>query len=197
MLAQLEPGVVEQAQRGDAQAFSAIVRLYQTPVFNYILRTVGDHELAEDLTQEVFLRVLRSLPRYGHRAKFTTWLFQVAKNLMLDEFRARSCRPQCVESDPELTPFTADPPIEQTETIGAIWLAVGQLNLDLKTALLLRDVAGLSYDEMADTLDVTLATVKWRIWKARDTVRRSAARAGVVHVAAATDPPSLAAAASA
>ena len=52
MLAQLEPGVVEQAQRGDAQAFSAIVRLYQTPVFNYILRTVGDHELAEDLTQE-------------------------------------------------------------------------------------------------------------------------------------------------
>ena len=75
-------------------AFTEIVRAYETPVHNYILRLTGDRTLAEDLTQEVFVRVLNGLPKFSLRCKFTTWLFQVTKNRVLDELRARERRPQ-------------------------------------------------------------------------------------------------------
>src|SRR5205085_10754495 len=84
-LPQPDFGVLRKAQRGDERAFSIIVRAYQVPVFNYVLRLVGDRSLAEDLTQEIFLRVFQGLPRFSLRSKFTTWLFQVAKNRVLDE----------------------------------------------------------------------------------------------------------------
>ena len=70
-----------------------IVRAYETPVHNYVLRLTGDRTLAEDLTQEVFVRVFNGLPKFSLRCKFTTWLFQVTKNRVLDELRARERRP--------------------------------------------------------------------------------------------------------
>ena len=72
------------------------MRDYETPVFNYVLRLTGDRALAEDMTQEVFLRVFQGLPRFSLRCKFTTWLFQVTKNRVLDELRARERRPRAV-----------------------------------------------------------------------------------------------------
>jgi RNA polymerase sigma-70 factor (ECF subfamily) len=170
---------VRKAQRGDGHAFSLIVRAYEVPVFNYVLRMVGERALAEDLTQEVFFRVFQSLPRFTFRAKFTTWLFQVTKNRVLDELRMRERRPRCVELDEMRPPHVADAPGEQLETIDALWRAVDQLNADQKMALLLRDVVGLSYNEIADSLEVTLATVKWRIYKAREDVQRTLAREGI------------------
>jgi RNA polymerase sigma-70 factor, ECF subfamily len=178
-LAQLDDAVVRKAQRGDGHAFSLIVRAYQVPVFNYVLRMVGERALAEDLTQEVFFRVFQSLPRFTFRSKFTTWLFQVTKNRVLDELRVRERRPRCVELD-EMRPLhVADAPIERLEAIDALWRAVDQLNADQKMALLLRDVVGLSYNEIADSLEVTLATVKWRIYRAREDVQRTLAREGI------------------
>ena len=85
-LPQPDLAVLRKAQRGDERAFAIILRTYETPVFNYVLRlTNGDRALAEDLTQEVFLRVFQGLPRFSLRCKFTTWLFQVTKNRVLDE----------------------------------------------------------------------------------------------------------------
>ncbi len=171
MLPQVGPDVVKRAQQGDERAYGAIVDAYRLPVFNYVLRTVADRELAEDLTQEVFLRVWKSLPSFGHRAQLSTWLFQVAKNVILDSVRARESRPRTTELVPEVTPAVSDVSAEQGETIRELWAAVEELNIDLRTALLLRDVVGLSYNEIADTLEVTLATVKWRIYKAREHVQ--------------------------
>jgi len=171
VLPQLAPDVVKRAQRGDERAYGAIVDAYRLPVFNYVLRTVGDRELAEDLTQEVFLRVWRSLPNFGHRAQLSTWLFQVAKNVVLDSLRARDSRPRTTELVPELTPAIMDASAEQAETIRELWAAVEDLTIDLRTALLLRDVVGLSYNEIAEALDVSLTTVKWRIYKAREQVQ--------------------------
>src|SRR5439155_17963 len=91
-LPQPDHGVLRKAQRGDERAFSIIVRAYQIPVYNYVLRMVGDRSLAEDLTQEVFLRVFQGLPRFSLRSKFTTWMFQVTKNRVLDELRATERR---------------------------------------------------------------------------------------------------------
>jgi RNA polymerase sigma-70 factor, ECF subfamily len=179
-LAQPDPEVLRKAQRGDERAFAQILRAYETPIFNYVYRIVGDRTLAEDLTQEVFVRVFQALPRFSLRCKFTTWLFQVTKNRVLDELRARERRPQAVvaiEDAPRLE--LVDPPIERQETVDAVWRAVRDLNPDLKMALLLRDVAGLPYNEIADSLEITLATVKWRIFKAREEVQQALARQGI------------------
>jgi RNA polymerase sigma-70 factor (ECF subfamily) len=180
-LAQPDLGVLRKAQRGDERAFSLILRAYETPVFNYVLRLVGgDRALAEDLTQEVFLRVYQGLPKFSLRSKFTTWLFQVTKNRVLDELRAVERRPRALVAIDDIAPLEVmDAPIERLEEIDALWTAVELLSTDLKMALLLRDVVGLSYTEIADSLEVTLATVKWRIYKARAEVQIALVREGV------------------
>jgi len=160
-LQQPDPDVLRRARHGDERAFETIVQMYQTPLFNYVARVLGgDRALAEDICQEVFIRVHRSLARFDHRCLFTTWLFQVAKHRVVDELRARERR--------------GKPTLE----LGAVWQAVGTLNSDLRMALLLRDVIGLSYSEIAEALDTTLATVKWRIFKARELVVAELIREG-------------------
>jgi RNA polymerase sigma-70 factor, ECF subfamily len=179
-LQQPDLGVLRKAQRGDERAFSLILRAYETPVYNYVLRLVGDRALAEDLTQEVFLRVYQGLPKFSLRSKFTTWLFQVTKNRVLDELRATERRPRAVVALDDIAPLEVlDAPFERLEAIDAVWRAIGNLNVDLKMALLLRDVVGLSYTEIGDSLEITLATVKWRIYKAREEVQLALAREGI------------------
>src|SRR5207342_2984889 len=181
-LTQPDPGVLRKAQRGDERAFTLIVRAYETPVYNYVVRLIGgDRVLAEDLTQEVFLRVFQGLPGFSLRSRFTTWLFQVTKNRVLDELRALERRPRALVALDDIAPLeVVDAPVERAETIDAVWRAVEALNPDLKMALLLRDVVGLSYTEIAETLEITLATVKWRIYKAREEVQLALHRDGVV-----------------
>jgi len=137
--------------------------MYETPVYNYVLRLTSDKIFAEDLTQEVFLRV-----------------FQVTKNRVLDELRAKERRPVAPVNLDDVPPLeVVDQPVERVETIDALWRAIEALPVDLKMALLLRDVVGLSYNEIADSLEITLATVKWRIFKAREDVQIALARQGI------------------
>jgi RNA polymerase sigma-70 factor (ECF subfamily) len=178
-LPQPEISLLRKAQRGDARAFDVLVHTYELPVYNYVLRMVGDRTLAEDLTQDVFLRIYRGLAGFSLRCRFTTWLFQVAKNRVLDELRARERRPSPDALDAAGPLEVVDAPPERIEMIDAVWRAVGDLNADLKMALLLRDVVGLSYAEIADSLEITLATVKWRIYKAREEVQLVLAREGI------------------
>ena len=179
-LPQPDLALLRSAQRGDERAFAVIVRSYETPVFNYVLRTVGDRALAEDLTQDIFLRVFQGIGGFSLRCRFTTWLFQVAKNRVLDELRARERRPHSPIAMDDVPPLDViDAPLERIEAIDAVWRAVAALNADLKMALLLRDVVGLSYIEIADSLEITLATVKWRIYKGREEVQLALAREGI------------------
>jgi RNA polymerase sigma-70 factor, ECF subfamily len=154
---------------------------YQGPVFNYVLRMLsGDRALAEDMCQEVFLRVYQGLPGFNLRCRFTTWLFQVAKHRVLDELRARSRRattPVDIDTLPQA--LLAREPVVGVEDMDAVFRAIGSLSDDLKTALVLRDVVGLSYNEIADSLEITLATVKWRIFKAREDVQVALGREGI------------------
>ena len=179
-LPQPDLGVLRKAQKGDERAFSLLVRTYEQPVFNYVLRLVGDRSLAEDLTQEVFIRVFQGLSSFSLRCRFTTWLFQVTKNRVLDELRASERRPRALVALDDVPPLeVVDAPLEQLEAIDALWRAVDGLNVDLKMALLLRDVVGMAYTEIADALEITLATVKWRIYKAREEVQLALAREGI------------------
>ncbi len=192
-LPQPDLGVLRKAQKGDERAFSIIVRTYEQPVYNYVLRlTGGDRSLSEDLTQEVFLRVYQGLPSFSLRSRFTTWLFQVTKNRVLDELRAMERRPRAVVALDDVPPLeVVDAPVERAEAIDAVWRAVGALNPDLKMALLLRDIVGLSYTEIAETLEITLATVKWRIYKAREEVQLALQREGI-SASISSAPPTLA-----
>jgi RNA polymerase sigma-70 factor, ECF subfamily len=178
-LSQPDPVVLRKAQHGDQDAFAVIMRQYERIVFTYVLRLVRDRQLAEDLTQEIFFRAFRSLRRFSSRSLFTTWLFQLAKNRVIDELRAMERRPREVDLDDAPPLRTAEPPAGVRETVDAVWRAVGSLNADLKMALLLRDVVGLPYEEIADTLEITVSTVKWRIYVARDRVQRALAEEGL------------------
>jgi RNA polymerase sigma-70 factor (ECF subfamily) len=182
--------LVRRAQRGDEAAFAALVRAHETRVFNYVLRLLRDRPLAEDVTQEVFLRVFQGLQTFSFGCRFTTWLFQVTKNRVLDELQIRDRRPRHVaglEEVPSLHGVDAE--VERGETVAAVWQAIDGLSADLKMALLLREVAGLPYAEIAETLEITLATVKWRIYQARESVAFTLARREVVRDARAPSVP--------
>ena len=179
-LPQPDPSTVRSAQRGDEHAFAELVTAYELPVYNYVARMVGERTLAEDLTQEIFLRVHHGIAGFSLRCRFTTWVFQIAKNRVLDELRARDRRPEADVLEGVVNGLeVVDAPPEQVELVDAVWKAVAGLNPDLKMALLLREVVGLSYAEIADSLEITLATVKWRIYKAREEVQRTLARDGM------------------
>jgi len=174
--------IVRRAQRGDQAAFAVLVRAQEARVFNYVFRLLGDRALAEDVTQEVFLRAYQALPTFSFRCKFTTWLFQVTKNRVLDEIRTNDRRPlhlDGVEDVPSLEALDAQ--LERRETLAAVWQAIDELPVDLKMALLLRDVVGLSYPEIACTLEIPLSTVKWRIFNAREKLASAVPRADVAH----------------
>jgi RNA polymerase sigma-70 factor (ECF subfamily) len=176
----IDDDVVRRAQRGDEVAFAQIVAAFQTPVFNYVLRLVHDRGLAEDLTQEIFLRVFQRLGRFSFRSKFTTWLFQVAKNRVVDELRTIERRPRAeAELDHDVLPALL-PTAEQAETIDALWRAVEALPLELRMSLLLRDVTGFTYDEISEILETTLANTKWRIYQARELVAQRIVDEGLV-----------------
>ena len=127
----------------------------------------------------MFLRVYQALPSFDARCQFSTWLFQVAKHRVVDELRARERRGRPSLELSAVPPLQlAVAPDETVESMDVVWRAIGALNLDLKMALLLRDVVGLSYAEIAEALETTLATVKWRIYKAREAVAADLVREG-------------------
>ena len=106
---------------------------------------------------------------------------------MIDELRAIERRPQAVNIDDVLMPTLVEARFEQAEPIEALWAVVAPLDVDLRTALLLRDIVGLSYSEIADAFEITLTTVKWRIHKARESVQATLEREGFGFTVSAED----------
>lgn len=155
-----------------------IVHSYERLVFTYVFRFVDDRQLAEDITQDVFLKVYRGLNGFTERSAFTTWLFQIAKHRVIDELRAIERLPRPLNLDDAPGPTLVEARFEQAEPIETLWAAVATLNADLRAALLLRDIVGLTYAEIADSLEITIATVKWRIHKAREGVQAALEREG-------------------
>lgn len=171
---QPDPRVLARAAAGDDRAFEEIVREYWRPLYHYVHRMVGDPGDAEDICQDVCINLHHGLRTFEDRSRFTTWLFQVAKHRVIDHLRSRE-RPLPTVIDDAVwlvgSP-SPEPQLERREDQRALWAAIEQLNPDLKAALLCRDLVGLSYQEIAEVLDATLATVKWRIFKAREEVQR-------------------------
>lgn len=180
-----EATLIERAQAQDEAAFDQIVRLYADRIYNYVRRMVGNPQDAEDITQEVFIRAYQGLSQFDGRASFSTWLFRIATNLCIDHKRRQSRRVQTVpyhhdegdeeEGDWEFPdtnqPSALDHLLNQ-ELQAVVEGAIERLNPKLKTVLLLYDVEGLSYEQIAETLGIPMGTVKSRLFAAREQIRK-------------------------
>jgi RNA polymerase sigma-70 factor (ECF subfamily) len=171
-----------QHEDNQLQMFTAIFDDYQRPVYNYLLRMTQDQTVAEDLTQETFIRVYRGLPGFRGEASLATWVYHIATNISLDHFRRRSTAQDTVtrsldgvETDQEWLADNKAASPEQLATQSAMAVCVQkfmeQLPPDYRAALVLHDLQGMKNREIAAVLDVSLDTVKIRLHRARTKLR--------------------------
>ncbi len=177
-----DQGVVEFARKGEEVAYRELLRRYQRPVFSLIFRMVRDRELAEDLAQETFVKVINALDRYRPEYKFSSWVFKIANNASIDHLRRKELDTLSLEGGPDATTperveATAlqlgdqtESPLEELEAreLGStIEKAIGSLRPEYRSCIILRHVEGRPYDEIAGILDLPLGTVKTYIHRAR------------------------------
>ena len=168
-----EAAIVQSARNGDAEAFGLLVDRYADRVFNLLVRSVGPHD-AEDLAQETFMKAYANIAKFSGSSAFYTWLFSIALNTARSFHRKK--RPVTVSQDNgEANPFdrlVSDNPgprvvAEKEEKIHRVQSALMDLAEEDREVILLREVEGLAYDEIAQTLETTTAAVRSRLHRAR------------------------------
>jgi len=178
--------VVAFAKQGSELAFRELVRRYERPVFSLIFRMVRNRELAEDLSQETFIKVLNAVHSYRPEFKFSSWVFKIANNAAIDHLRKRELDTLSLEGSPhaetpEMIEATAlqlgdrgETQLEEVENreLGrSIEAAIDRLRPEYRSCILLRHVEGRTYEEIADILGLPLGTVKTYIHRARNELR--------------------------
>lgn len=174
--------------RGDERAARELVERFQRPVFSLVYRMVRDRELAEDLSQEVFVRTFNNLERYDRSYRFSSWLFKIAYNLTVDHLRRKDLPTISMHGSPdavtaerqEATSVTIesweelpDDLLEAKELADHLEEAISVLRPEYRTAILLRHVEGRAYEEIAEIMGIPLGTVKTYIFRARRELRKS------------------------
>lgn len=178
--------LVERARQGDRTAFGQLVNEYKDKIYNYVARMLNDPYEAEDVTQEAFLRAYKSLPRFRGASSFHTWLYRIASNLAIDVVRKRKRQDptfsldEPLESDDgeyerELPDETGGPEDRTStrETRVAVRRAIMDLPEKLRDVMILYELQGETYEDIADILDVPLGTVKSRLFNARNRLKDS------------------------
>src|SRR6187399_1674518 len=171
--------LIQQCLQGDQRAWDAIVQQYRRKVFNVAYKFVGKHDEAEDLTQDIFLKVFKSLGTFDRRANFQTWLISVSRNLCIDHYRSVRKERETISRDvdaSELSPVSSDLPadtrLERADRVVMLRQALDKLAPTLRTAVMLRDIQELTYQEIADKLHLPEGTVKSRINRGRTELAR-------------------------
>jgi RNA polymerase sigma-70 factor (ECF subfamily) len=192
--------LIERCLAGDQVAWEAIVRQYWRKVFNVAYKFVGKHDQAEDLTQDIFLKIFKSLDTFDRRANFQTWLISVSRNLCIDHYRSVRKERETIDRDvdaatlspasSEVSPLVA---VERSDLRSLLRQALEMLQPTLRTAVVLRDIQEHSYQEIATELGLPEGTVKSRINRgrlelARQVRRLQASQSAVGPASAATRP---------
>jgi|CXWL01.1.fsa_nt_gi RNA polymerase sigma-70 factor (ECF subfamily) len=168
-----EAELVRRSRSGDTQAFGSLVRLHQDRIYHACLRMCGDPTAADDLTQETFVKAFTAISRFDGRSRLFTWLYRIAINTCRDSRRGR--RPVTQSLDAALTRSSHEAsPIERTsdrEEQSLVLAALAELDDDHRAAVILRDLEGLDYGEIAGILEVAVGTVKSRLHRARMALR--------------------------
>jgi len=166
--------LVERCLAGDQTAWDQIVRQHWRKVFNLAYKFVGRHDEAEDLTQDIFLKIFKALHTFDRRANFQTWLISISRNLCIDHYRSVRKERETMARDidaSQLTPVSRErgphSQLEQTDLKNLVKLALAELPPALRQAVVLRDLQEFSYQEIADQLGLPEGTVKSRINRGR------------------------------
>jgi RNA polymerase sigma-70 factor (ECF subfamily) len=175
--------LIQRCLAGDQLAWEQIVRQYWRKVFNVAYKFVGKHDEAEDLAQDIFLKIFKSLDTFDRRANFQTWLISISRNLCIDHYRSVRKERETIDRDVdagELAPATAEPgpvaALEQRDRVMLLKQALSSLPDTLRTAVLMRDIQEMSYQEIADKLRLPEGTVKSRINRGRTELARQIRR---------------------
>ena len=167
--------LVKRVQKGDKGAFDLLVLKYQHKIVNLVMRYVRDPEQALDITQEAFIKAYRALPRFRGDSAFYTWLYRIAVNTAKNHLVAQRRRPMDVELDLHARLKETDTPegvTQSHELQRAVEKAIAALPDDLRTAIILRELDGMSYEEIAQTMECPVGTVRSRIFRARDAISK-------------------------
>jgi RNA polymerase sigma-70 factor (ECF subfamily) len=175
--------LVRRTLRGDKRAFEMIVRRYQQPMVNYIGRMVREREMALDFSQEIFLKVYASLGSYRPQYKFSTWLFKIASNFMIDHWRKKKLATTSIDQSFDFEDdgrrlqiaddsFSVGRQYELKEIRGRIDAALERVPPAFRELFVWRHVDGLSYEEMAEIKKLPLGTVKNRVFQAKEMLRK-------------------------
>lgn len=168
--------LIAKFQNGDNYAFDLLVKRYKDPLFNFIYRFLGEAQEAEDIVQETFLRLFKNKHYYKEIARFSTWIYTIAGNLAKTELRKRKRRKlfsinqfMSTEKDYDIPDESTNPEREADSQItdAIIQEAIDKLSPKFKQVILLRDIQGFSYEEIADIVRIPLGTVKSRVNRAR------------------------------
>lgn len=174
-----EDFLIKKAKKGDSAAFSALMEQHFAMIYNLALRMSGNPDDASDLTQEVMIKLFKNIGAFEGKSKFSTWVYRVASNTCLDELR-KIKRKKTVSLDAEYetedgsvgyeaedTAPTPDVSAERSELKTIVAKAVSRLGEEYRTAVILRDINGLSYTEIAEVIGCSVGTVKSRISRGR------------------------------
>jgi len=177
----VDQALVERVQRGDKTAFDLLVRKYQNKVMKVISRYIRDQSEVQDVAQEAFIKAYRALPRFRGDSAFYTWMYRIAINTAKNYLVARGRRMPSVDIDAvEAEQYegasglkeqaTPERLLLRDEVETTIYSAIENLPDDLRTAITLRELEGLSYEEIAQAMDCPVGTVRSRIFRAREAI---------------------------
>jgi RNA polymerase sigma-70 factor (ECF subfamily) len=174
-----EADLVQRCLDGDSAAWDSLAKAYWRRVFNIAYKFVARYEEAEDLTQEIFVKLFRALPTYDRRASFETWLTRLSRNLCIDHYRRRRRESETfiTEIDPDAIPLDdlwsrPDATLEQRDDISMVRRALAKLPPTFREPVALRDIHELSYEQIASRLQLPEGTVKSRINRGRRELAR-------------------------
>lgn len=164
--------LVERARAGERAAFDQLVERYQRRLLRLVLRLLRDQAEAEDVVQETFLKAYRALPRFRGESAFYTWLYRIAINGARNAILRRRLRGAGAVASPPQDIATPESMLLSKQVMATIDAAMEALPLELRTAIVLREIEGLSYEEIAQIMECPLGTVRSRIFRAREAIAR-------------------------
>ena len=162
-----EERLIRAAQKGDRPAFAALVEAYWDRLYRWLYHLTRDRHAAEDLTQETFLKAFAALDRFRAGTNFAAWLFRIGHNNWANQRRTSAHRREPLPDDLPARDFGPTAEVESREALQSLARALGRLPPEFRAALLLRAEQGLSFRQIADVLDLTEETARWRVFKAR------------------------------
>lgn len=182
-MSQNEQLLLEKAKDGDVAAFEELIEAYQKKIFNLAFRIIGNYDDAADMAQEALIRIFRSIANFKEQSSFSTWIYRITTNVCLDEIRKKKSK-RAISLDEEIhaedgdmkRQIMSDDPqpdeiAEREELRSVVNSAINSLPEDQRLVISLRDIQGLSYDEISEVLDCPGGTVKSRINRARQALK--------------------------